>query len=254
MHLYFSLIALFIFRLHSLVVQALSLTIPSGPIISGATVAVGWTATTSDPLTFSLALLCNSQITLQDAVDRGIPTNATGQVLYGTLCLGTHIVQALPSSASGAVPFAMSQDFQVVPANSVTVPLPSSATPAVPSNSASPSSVVSPSQSPGSAQSNHTVIILGAILGVAGLLLLVLVVLVVLLYVRNRRAPATSAHSYASSTAATEQEPMMSNLARELQMAQAEIARLRTRMEGSGGVSSTLVSQGPPPYRKQRRD
>ncbi|KAJ7616309.1 hypothetical protein DFH06DRAFT_1483810 [Mycena polygramma] len=157
------------------------------------------------------------------------------------------------------MPLATSRDFQVVSGNmaAVTVSASSISTNTVVvtvSNSISsaavsilPSCVTSTSSS--GARPNHKLIVLGAILGAAGLLLVILGVLVILLYSRNRRARATAALS--CSTALTE-ELVIGDLTRELQKAQAEIKRLRTGTEGPGRATPALASPRPPTYRKRR--
>lgn len=78
----------FIIAAHIPLGRCLDIAVPVGPVLSGATISVGWTATDSDPLAFSLQLLCNGNISLKKQINRGSTTNDTGKVSFGTGCLG----------------------------------------------------------------------------------------------------------------------------------------------------------------------
>ncbi|KAK7038547.1 hypothetical protein R3P38DRAFT_2906488 [Favolaschia claudopus] len=79
----------------TLAAQALNISIPADPVINGATFPVGWTAGASDPLAFTLQLLCEGKVTLEDPVDRVTSSNDSGTVSYLSGCLGEHFVQAV---------------------------------------------------------------------------------------------------------------------------------------------------------------
>jgi len=259
----FQLALLIIF--HVQLARALDITVPAGPVLNGATISVGWAATDSDPLSFSLALLCVGKITLQDQVDRGTTTNNTGQVSYLTGCLGDHVVQALPNS-SDTVPFVTSGSFQVVSAVAPTTVftiaptgiITSTVFQSLPSTSSS-SSALSPLSTDGRIR---TLEIVSALLGATTL---VLGILVILLYVRLRKrrpdSPDTDpaqawpfiAHFEEGQFRAAAPDSADSNvasLAREVREARAEIGRLRAEPQA---VNETPARPRPPSYHKQQR-
>lgn len=69
-------------------VSGLEISAPTAPVTYGIMVAIGWDATADDPLSFSLTMLCGGAITVQVPIERVISTNNTGQVSFGTFCLG----------------------------------------------------------------------------------------------------------------------------------------------------------------------
>ncbi|KAJ7844873.1 hypothetical protein B0H14DRAFT_3455285 [Mycena olivaceomarginata] len=91
----FQLVPLFVIAAHIPLGRCLDIAVPVGPVLSGATIFVGWTATDRDPLAFSLQLLCNGNISLKKQINRGATTNDTGKVSFGTGCLGTHAVRGV---------------------------------------------------------------------------------------------------------------------------------------------------------------
>ncbi|KAJ7617075.1 hypothetical protein FB45DRAFT_1007724 [Roridomyces roridus] len=132
--------------------NALVISVPPGPLLRDQTIPVTWSANANDPLSFTLALICEGQITLNDAVQRSSASETTGQVAYLLYCLGDHFVEAVTDSDSS--PFAQSAHFPVfvtMPSTS-TSPLTSSTTtaqqpPPQPPSSTSKSQIQKPSAS-----------------------------------------------------------------------------------------------------------
>ncbi|KAJ7895187.1 hypothetical protein B0H14DRAFT_2558764 [Mycena olivaceomarginata] len=100
---------------HALLARALEIDVSPAPVLQGTFVSVGWIATNSGPLAFSLDMICGGKVTVSGPVDRVTATNTTGQVTYGTVCLGDHFAEAMMPSAANT-PFTMSSTFQIVSA------------------------------------------------------------------------------------------------------------------------------------------
>ncbi|KAK6984022.1 hypothetical protein R3P38DRAFT_3108836 [Favolaschia claudopus] len=175
------------------VAQALDITIPSAPVLNGASFSVGWAASLSDPLAFKLQLLCIGKLTLEAAVDRLTVTNGTGTVSYLAGCLGDHTVQAVASSGSPATPLAISDNFQVVSAvaaTTITQTVSSVRTVTQPLLSGAPTVGGALNSSPSDSRSSQTnnnrttLAVVGALLGIISL---ILAGLVGILFLRLRR-------------------------------------------------------------------
>jgi hypothetical protein len=72
----------------SCVADALVISAPTHPLIVNDVLWINWTATSSDPLSFNLALVCIGNISALRPVDREVSTNVTGAVEYVMGCLG----------------------------------------------------------------------------------------------------------------------------------------------------------------------
>jgi len=261
--------------------HALDITVPAGPILNGATISVGWTATDSDPLSFSLALLCVGKITLQDPVDRGTATNDTGQVSYLTGCLGDHIVQALAANASDTLPLATSGSFQVVsavaPTTVFTIAPTEIVTDTVFPGLTSTSTSSSTSAALQLSAANNRIRTLVALCAILGATTFILGILLILIYVRLRKLrpqqssspefgvpkpwPLTAhfeSHDLGqaqfrvtgSGPDTADSDVRSGSLAREMRDVRAEIERLRAEPQAAG---EPPVHPRPPSYHKQER-
>ncbi|KAJ7455524.1 hypothetical protein FB451DRAFT_643108 [Mycena latifolia] len=246
--------------------RALEITVPPAPVPEGAAVSVGWTAVASDPLSFTLALLCGGKITLQDAVDRGSPANTTGQVSYLTGCLGDHFVQALAANSSDTLPFATSASFQVVsavaPTTVVTLyPTLTTMYTIFPTLLASSTpSAQSPQVQSSTERELRTLRIVSALLGATTLIFLVLLIV---LYIQHRKFCAPRLWPFNGHLDAVERgdhkgaqndaDLQVAALTREVHAAHAEIARLRGVGPTPGGQVQALsaTSLQPPSYHKR---
>ncbi|KAJ7114963.1 hypothetical protein C8R44DRAFT_795113 [Mycena epipterygia] len=187
--------------------NALKIFVPTGPILSGETIFVNWTAGNSDPLSFTLALVCLQSVTHQEPVERETPNNTTGQVSFVLGCVGPHLVEALPTNASNSIPFATSPSFQVVSqvsssghaptstfsTSTVSFPLGSFSTSTTSTISVSPVSSP-PEQTVTSTTQDHrirTLIIVSAILGAVDVILPLLTIAI--LWLRKSRTPCADA-------------------------------------------------------------
>ncbi|KAF7364332.1 hypothetical protein MSAN_01093400 [Mycena sanguinolenta] len=189
------LVSIFLFYVQ--LASALSISVPPAPVLTGTTVSVGWTATASDPLSFTLQLVCAGQVTLQDAVARGSNTNDTGQVSYLTGCLGDHFVQAVVTGSTAA-PFATSASFQVVEPTTIFTTATEILTftlTVLPNQSSSPPSSSSADSSKTS--TDGRVRTLAIVSGLLGATTLVLSLLLIVLFLRLRKRPRNSQESEA---------------------------------------------------------
>ncbi|KAJ7311684.1 hypothetical protein DFH08DRAFT_897404 [Mycena albidolilacea] len=251
----FQLVPLFIIAAHIPLARCLDIAVPVGPVLSGATISVGWTATDSDPLAFSLQLLCNGNISLKKQINRGATTNDTGKVSFGTGCLGTHAVRGVMVSAPNAAPLAMSSSFQVISA----VP-PTTVVTIAPTETIT-HTVFSSSTAAGSAKADAQVralAIVSALLGVTTLVLACSSALLLYLWRRKRTycdslgleintpKPVPFTAHLELDTGDTGRADPSHTQARELPAA----ARTLNGREPGG---ETPVHPRPPPYRKQRR-
>ncbi|KAJ7114962.1 hypothetical protein C8R44DRAFT_226053 [Mycena epipterygia] len=184
--------------------NALNISVPTGPIHRGEKKLINWTAENSDPLSFTLALVCQKSVTLNNTVERGTPTNTTGQVSFHLGCVGPHFVEALPTNTSNSTAFATSPTFQVVSQVSSSGHVPTStfstSTPSFPLGSFSTSTTSTTSVSPASSPPEQTVtsttqdprmrtlIIVSAILG-AVVVVLLLLLTIAILWLRKSRRP-----------------------------------------------------------------
>ncbi|KAJ6571050.1 hypothetical protein B0H19DRAFT_1064163 [Mycena capillaripes] len=203
--------------------------------LSLATLNGTWEATVVDPLFFTLALLCGGAITLQNTVERGSPTNVTGQVSYGTRCLGrlrcaAHDPCPQPTFEHRQSPLCGGADNRVRP--TITCHFRDATTTLLPTALTS---------SPLAMHPDHTFIILSAVLGAAGRLILLYV------YVRRRHfshPPRLMLRCSARMDIQSKIELESSALMRQLAEARAEVARLWTSATFAGGNRGSSWREG----------
>ncbi|KAJ7336805.1 hypothetical protein DFH08DRAFT_877511 [Mycena albidolilacea] len=219
---------------HALLARALEIDVPPAPVLQGTFVSVGWTATDSDPLAFSLDMICGGKVTVSEPVDRVTATNTTGQVTYGTVCLGDHFVEAVTPSAPNT-PFTTSSTFQVVSAAT-----PTSGVPVITQTITHTVSPTSSADAPQSAADGRlrTLEIVSAILGATTF---ALALLVILLFLRLRKPP-----QYVPAPNGSETEEYRSHVSETT-----AISSESGRIDPYVGVMSGPLR--PPSYHKQRR-
>ncbi|KAK6988102.1 hypothetical protein R3P38DRAFT_3098238 [Favolaschia claudopus] len=163
--------------------HGLTISVPTVPSSIGASIPIGWSADSNDPLSFRLQMVCVNRVTLEHIVNRGTASNTTGTVDYQLGCPGDHIMQAVVADGSSTTPFATSAHFDVVGGSSSDSVSSTSSPPSTPSATPSPSPPVAQRNS----SARNTAIILGSVLGTSTFILALLVIWLLSRLRRNRQ-------------------------------------------------------------------